>query len=320
MAGQTALTELTLLVAETADLTPSIRRLRLVSANGSPLPSAQPGGHLKFSMPISGPNGQRCYSLVTASGYGDGYEIAVHLAPDSLGGSRHMHGLKCGDHLLALGPQNDFSLCPTAKKSILIAGGIGITPLLSMAHDLAQAQANFVLHYVAREVELMAYRAEAEALGARLYFDEGNPQKGIDLAGLLAAPQPGTHVYVCGPRPMIDATIAIAATNGWPREQIHFELFTNGTTKTENGFEVELKRSGDRLHVGPEESILDALIKAGHDPMFDCRRGECSACVLTALEGEIEHHDYCLSEDDRADGQICICVSRARGKLLVLDA
>ncbi|WP_411037672.1 PDR/VanB family oxidoreductase [Shinella sp. BYT-45] len=234
-----------------------------------------------------------------------------------------MHGLSVGDELTAIGPKNDFELSQNAGRSILIAGGIGITPILSMACELDRRQAPFFLHYACRTPEAMAYRAEAERFGAaraRLYFDGGRPEDGLQLPAVLALPKPGAHVYVCGPRPLIDATIATAREIGWELSQIHFELFSNGVVSGGNRLQVELRRSSLKLDVRPDQTILDAMIEAGCDPMFDCKRGECGACSVKVLEGEAEHRDYCLSEDERADNMMCVCVSRAHSMKLVLDA
>lgn len=306
------------------ELTATTRKLHLAAVDGQAIPQATAGAHLKFQLPLggSGPS-ERCYSLVSRPNQPGNYEIAVHRDPKSAGGSLYMHGLSVGDELTAVGPKNDFGLAEHADHSILIAGGIGITPILSMAYELDCRQASFFLHYACRTPEAMAYRAEAERFGkarARLYFDGGRPEEGLQLPEALASPKPGTHIYVCGPRPLIDATITTARQIGWEPGQIHFELFSNGVVSGGDRLQVELRRSGLKLDVGPDQSILDAMIEAGCDPMFDCKRGECGACSVKVLEGEAEHHDYCLSEDERADNMMCVCVSRARSMTLVLDA
>lgn len=306
------------------ELTATIRKLRLAAADGQEMPPASAGAHLRFQLPLAGTGpSERCYSLVSRPNRPGDYEIAVHRDPRSAGGSQYMHGLSVGDALTAIGPKNDFGLAEEADHSILIAGGIGITPILSMACELERRRASFFLHYACRTPEAMAYRAEAERFGAaraRLYFDGGCPEEGLQLPVALASPKPGTHIYVCGPRPLIDATIATARNIGWGPDQIHFELFSNGVVSGGDRLQVELRRSKLTLDVRPEQSILDAMIEAGCDPMFDCKRGECGACSVKVLEGQAEHHDYCLSEDDRADNMMCVCVSRARSMNLVLDA
>lgn len=310
-------------VASLSDLTPTIRRIHFVAANGEDLPLPEPGAHLKFQLPVGASSQERSYSLVLRPDQVRGYEIAVHRDPNSAGGSLYMHSLSVGDTIRARGPKNDFRLAADASHSVLIAGGIGITPILSMAVELAGRSAPFSLHYASRHPESMAYRHEVESFGSQrstLYFDEGQPGKGIQLAALLAVPRPATHIYVCGPRPLIDATIAIGRDKGWPPEQIHFELFTNGVVADEPPLEVELRRSKIMLQVRSDQSILDAMIEAGCDPMFDCRRGECGSCSIRVVEGEPDHRDYCLSNDDKAEPLMCVCVSRAHSKLLVLDA
>lgn len=306
------------------ELTSTIRKLHLAATDGRLVPQVSAGAHLKFELPLEGTGSrERCYSLVSRPGQAGGYEIAVHRDPKSTGGSLYMHGLSIGDELTVIGSKNDFGLADNADHSILIAGGIGITPILSMACELDRRQASFFLHYACRTPEAMAYRVEAERFGparTRLYFDGGRPEEGLQLPAVLASPRPGTHIYVCGPRPLIDATIATAREIGWDPGQVHFELFSNGAVTGGRRLQVELRRSRLKLDVGPDQTILDAMIEAGCDPMFDCKRGECGACSVKVLEGEAEHHDYCLSEDDRADNMMCVCVSRARSLNLVLDA
>jgi len=170
----------------------------------------------------------------------------------------------------------------------------------------------------------MAYREEIAGLvgeRARFYFDGGDPARGLDLAALLAAPAPGQHVYVCGPKSMIDAVLDRCRAAQWPREQVHFELFTPiKAVSGDQEFEVVLARSGRSVRVGAGKTILETLFEVGEEPLSDCRRGECGVCVTEVIAGEPLHRDYYLTDSEKAAGKsMCICVSRARGTKLVLD-
>ncbi|PIF77801.1 vanillate O-demethylase ferredoxin subunit [Variovorax sp. 54] len=316
---------LMLQVTAARTLTPHIRELELRSRDGAPLPRFDAGAHLRFTLP--GPQGaiERCYSLINATEQTGFYRIAVQRAQASAGGSAYMcEEVRVGTVLRACAPKNDFALAADATQHLLLAGGIGITPIIAMAQVLADAGQSFELHYVARTPENMAYAQWLHTAyddRAHLYFDGGDPSQGMPLGTLLAQPHPGVHVYVCGPQPMIDAVLATGEALGWPRSQLHFELFSAPAVKADDApFEVELARSHRRLQVGQSTSILDTLIAAGLDPLFDCRRGECGACAVPVLDGVPEHLDYALTPEQKAGNKtMCICVSRARSARLVLD-
>ncbi|MEQ6436914.1 PDR/VanB family oxidoreductase [Comamonas sp. w2-DMI] len=314
---------LVLELASAEALTPEVRRLRLRSPDGRQLPAFSAGAHIRVHTPGAGGEPTRCYSLVNSDSDGRTYEIAVKLEATGRGGSRFMHQLAAGDRLAADPPKNDFALHAEPHEALLIAGGIGITPILSMARQLQAAGRPYALHYGARSEELMPYRTEIEAVAgaqAHLYFDGGDPSRGMQLASMLGAPQASRHVYVCGPRALIDATLDQAQRLGWPRSHIHFELFAApAATAADRGVTLHLARSGRQLEVPAGTSILDALIAAGCDPLFDCRRGECGVCAVRMLDGEIEHRDYALSDEEHAEGMVCLCVSRARSPSITLD-
>lgn len=314
---------LVLELASAEALTPEVRRLRLRSPDGRQLPAFSAGAHIRVHTPGAGGKPTRCYSLVNSDGDGRTYEIAVKLEAAGRGGSRFMHELAPGARIEAEPPKNDFALHAEPHEALLIAGGIGITPILSMARQLQAAGRPYALHFGARSPDLMPYRAEIEAAagaGARLYFDGGDPARGMQLARVLGAPQASRHVYVCGPRALIDATLAEARRLGWPRSHVHFELFAApAATAADRGVTVHLARSGRQLDVPAGTSILDALIAAGCDPLFDCRRGECGMCAVRMLDGEAEHRDYALSDEEHAEGMVCLCVSRARSPSITLD-
>ncbi|HZZ03919.1 PDR/VanB family oxidoreductase [Paraburkholderia sp.] len=331
---------LELVVADTDPLTAEISSLKLKAADGGPLPAFSGGAHIKFRVdltdgakdPVTLPGalrtptrGERCYSLVNSDDQSGYYEIAVKREAAGAGGSRFMHALRTGEHVRAALPTNDFPLHDEPHEAVLMAGGIGITPILSMAKELSAKGAPYRLHYAARSPETMAYRTGISHLRgeqASLYFDYGDPARGMPLAEVIGQPAPNRHLYVCGPRPLIDAVVATARAQQWSAGHVHFELFGAPTPQAGNRpCRVVLQRSGLTLDVPAEKSILDAMIDAGLDPMFDCRRGECSVCAVRVLSGTPEHHDYALSDDDRDHEHLmCVCVSRAREGELVLDA
>lgn len=321
----TTMPTLTLVVREVRQESPLIRSLRLARADGGPLPAYAPGAHLRVSIPGLGE--PRRYSLVNL---GDGdfaspaeYRLGVRLEEDSQGGSRHMHALKAGDTLSVEGPVNEFPLADHPGKTLLIAGGIGITPIASMAAAMTAAGRDYALCYAGRSRAQLAFVDALRALAGerlRIHADD-EPGNALDIGALLDAAPPGQHVYVCGPRGLIDAVIAGAKSRGWDERRVHFELFTAPAPQAGDGaFEVELRQSGKVLTVPADRTILDVLEEAGCDPMYDCKRGECGVCQATVLEGEPDHRDYYLSDAEKAQGRLIqICVSRARSARLVLD-
>ncbi len=319
--GSTPLLELT--ITEIRALTLSIRAFKLSAPAAMSLPPFSAGAHIEVIVTLAdGDDATRSYSLVNSLDQGSHYEIAVLLDREGDGGSVFMHSLREGDALRTSAPVNRFPLEVSARRNILIAGGIGVTPILAMARELAGRTADFALHYCARDQASMAYREElAQVCGgaASFYFDGGDPARGVDFPAVLAAPDSATHIFVCGPAGMIERALDTAKQLDWPRANVHFELF-NQTLAGMRSFEVELSRSGETLTVGANESIIEALTAAGYDPVFDCKRGECGVCAVAVLEGEPEHRDYNLSDSEKASGDImCICVSRSKSARLVLD-
>lgn len=317
---------LRLKAVNTAYETPDVRTFELVDVAGKELPPFSAGAHVDVTVTL--PNGnreQRSYSLTGDPEDHSRYLIAVLREKNGSGGSAFMHeNVSIGDLLEVSRPKNDFPLAKNATGHLLIAGGIGITPLLSMARVLAASASRFYMHYCTRAPEVMAFRREIESICgtcASLYFDGGDPAKGIDLGSLLGDPRPGWHVYVCGPRSMIDDVRRVCREGGWPDDNVHFESFAQRPKETgDQTIEVVLARSEMTIMVPPDRSILDVLIEAGINPDYDCKRGECGVCVTTVLEGEPLHRDYCLSESERRSNRVMqICVSRARSGRLVLD-
>ncbi len=207
---------------------------------------------------------------------------------------------------------------------LLIAGGIGITPIYSMARSLIRRRKPFSVIYAGRDASTMAYHDElAKLAGDRVRFHYSDRDGHPDLEAWLRAQPDGTTAYICGPSRMIEATQAAAARIGWEPGRVRSEMFGAGMSGISTPFEVRLERTGRTVRVGADVSILDALLAEGIPVLWDCRRGECGLCPLpiVSADGDIEHHDRYLSDEEKSSNEsLCICVSRTRGSRLVLDA
>lgn len=221
-------------------------------------------------------------------------------------------------------PVNEFPLSEKAEEHILIAGGVGITPILAMTYALQSMGADFQLHYAARTEEHMAYRERAQQLagdGFHAYFSQSPNPSPMDLTALLGDAQSERHAYVCGPHRLTQAVIDTARKLGWFDKAVHRESFGARSETSDRAIEVELALSGMTLRVEPGTTILDALIDAGAFVSYECKRGECGTCQARVLEGEPIHRDVSLTEQQRNEDKLmCTCVSWARTERLVLEA
>ncbi|MFC1749238.1 pyridoxamine 5'-phosphate oxidase family protein [Pseudomonadota bacterium] len=303
--------------------TSRIKSFRLCALEGGLLPAFQPGTHLQVKVRLpSGQQANRHYSLLSDPNDRQAYKIGVLAEPSGRGGSLYMHQqLHEGDVIECRVPKNDFPMAASASHTILIAGGIGITPMLSMMHKLAAEQQSFEMHYSGRTYSSLAFRDTIEKrAGDRAHFYASSEPDGrrLELSVLLSMPKAGTHVYVCGPHGLINAVRETAAALGWPPAQIHFESFGVQSLPDDKPIELHLARSNKQLTVPAEQTILDTLLGAGINVPHDCKRGECSMCTTQVLEGEVDHRDLCLSSDEK-ETSMCLCVSRVRGGALKLD-
>ncbi len=319
------MTGLTLRVEKIVAATPAIKVFDLVPAKGTALPSFTAGAHIDVGIKLpDGSRDKRSYSLLNSPAEAGRYRLGILRDADSSGGSAYMHdGVREGDELEVSEPKNHFPLSEGASKSLLIAGGIGITPILCMARVLLLQDREFELHYVCRRPEDMAFREEVlELLGgrARLYFDGGDPARGIDFEALTEKRPQGCHLYVCGPAGLIDAVRDKGHEWGWPDDALHYELFKAEEAKADDvPIEVTLAKSGTSYTVPAGESILDVLLEAKVEADYDCKMGICGLCATKVLKGEPDHRDHTLNDDEQAEGQMCICISRAKGPGLTLD-
>ena len=285
------------------------------------LPTFQPGAHIDVHLP----NGLvRQYSITNGPGESSHYRIGVKLEPDSSGGSSCLHDtVREGDVLAVSEPRNNFPLRRDANRTILLAGGIGITPLLSMAQALDRMDLPFELHCFAQSAEHVAFGDVVDGLGSSVVRHLGlSPDETVaEIRRLTAVHEAFTHLYVCGPGPMLEAVRREAAAAGWPDEAVHFEYFKNTTEIDDSStFEVALARSALTVTVPSGATILEVLREHGVLLPSSCEQGACGTCVAAVLEGEPEHQDVYLNDSDhRAGDRIMTCVSRSRSDRLVLD-
>lgn len=311
-----------LIVVEASEAAPLVRKLVLAAADGVALPQWTAGAHIRVALPAGG---DRAYSLVDL-GVRDPvrWMLCIRLDETGGGGSLHMHKLQTGDRISVTEPVNRFPLHEGDAPALLIAGGIGVTPLAAMAAQLKREGRPFRFAYAGRTRGALALTDPLTSLCAEkltLHYDD-EPGR-LDLPALLASVDRHAHIYVCGPAGMIEATRKVAAAAGFAEQQIHFELFTS-TPETDNaaqtGFEVEARQSGKTVQVLPGQSIIDALEAAGIELVYDCRRGDCGICRCDVIEGEPDHRDVVLTPDERASNKVMqICVSRSKTPRLVLD-
>jgi vanillate O-demethylase ferredoxin subunit len=311
-------------VARKATEALDIVTLELVATDGSALPAFGAGAHIDVQLPggIT-----RQYSLCNDPKETHRYLIGVLRDPASRGGSLAVHDrVKEGDVLQISTPKNHFPLAHDAKKSLLLGGGIGITPILCMAERLANTGAAFEMHYATRSAERTAFRERIAkssfADQVAFHFDDGAAEQKLDLARLLVKPEAGTHLYVCGPKGFMDAVLNTARAQGWPEDQLHYEFFGATVEKSDSdaSFEVKLASSGRIVMVPKDKTVTQALAEAGVEIMMSCEQGVCGTCLTRVLEGVPDHKDsYLTPEEQAANDQFLPCCSRAKTPQLVLD-
>jgi ferredoxin-NADP reductase len=297
-------------------LSPRVTRFRFEHPEGAPLPLFSGGAHVMVEMRDGDILRRNAYSLISDPEDASGYEIAVQREDLGRGGSLFLHERALPGMLMRIGsPLNLFGLNRKARKQLMIAGGIGITPFLAQLRELARLGTQYELHYAVRT------RDELAALpllpdGVRLHVSAEGSR--IDLAALLSNQPLGTHLYVCASQRMISTVRATALSLGWPSDALHSEEFL--AAPAGEPFAVHCARSRRDLTVKAHESLLEALEAAGVDTPWLCRGGACGQCEtdVLACDGSIEHHDHWLDAPER-DGKIMPCVSRFRGRLLTID-
>ena len=295
----------------------------LVDPDGNALPAFAAGSHVDVHLP----DGLvRQYSLANDPRDTHHYLIAVLLDAHSRGGSIAMHALQIGATISISDPKNHFALAHNVRHSVLIAGGIGITPILCMAERLAHVGASFDLHYCTRSAERTAFadriRGSSFARNAHLHHDDGPAGQEFDAAKAIGAPQEDVHLYVCGPTGFMDAVLGTARGLGWPDNRLHREYFAGGvaTSVDDGAFEVQLASSGAVIRVAPDQSVVAALAAAGVSVAVSCEQGVCGTCLTRVIEGTPDHRDMYLTSDEQARcDQFTPCCSRSKSPRLVLD-
>ena len=296
----------------------------LIEAGGRPLPSFSAGSHVDVDI---AEGLTRQYSLCNDPAESHRYQIAVLRDPNTRGGSAAMHDrIQVGDEIAISAPKNHFPLAHEAKKSLLLAGGIGVTPILCMAERLAVTGSDFEMHYLTRSKDRAAFfdRISRSRFASRVqfHFDDGPDAQKFDIAGRLATPDPGTHVYVCGPKGFMDAVLNTARARGWPEPQLHYEFFSADVapSATDESFEVQIASSGRIVVVPKDKTVVQALAEAGIEILTSCEQGVCGTCITRVLEGVPDHKDlYFTPEEHAANDQFTPCCSRAKSARLVLD-
>lgn len=296
----------------------------LVATHGKPLPAFTAGAHIDVQVR----DGLvRQYSLANNRSEANRYIIGVLREPASRGGSIAMHDtITVGDVLRISSPKNHFTLQPDARRSLLFAGGIGVTPILSMAEHLHDVGADFSMHYCSRSPSRTAFlaRVKSSPLASRVHVhhDDGPDTQKLDLAAALGQVTVGTHIYVCGPGGFMDFVLAGARAAGWPQTQLHSEFFS-GDAQDVSGdtpFSVKLARSGRVITIPSDKSIVRALAEAGIDIPTSCEQGVCGTCLTRVVEGSPDHRDAYLTPEERdRNDQLLPCCSRSQSPQLVLD-
>ena len=309
-----------MLVSSIHDEAKHIKTFELVDPESAELQAFSAGSHIEIELPD---NIRRHYSLCNDPSETHRYLIAVLQEKESRGGSQSLHyGVKEGDLLEVSIPKNNFPLDQRGMHFILIAGGIGITPLLSMAYKLKTLRKSFELHMCARSHEYAPFKKELEGFGGlaktHMHISDGDPSQRLDVSSLLKQPLPESLVYCCGPQSLMDAVGQ--ATSDWGVKKIHFETFTPRTLDgSDLPFHIKIASTGQSFHVNSTTTILEALHQNGIRHPFSCEVGLCRTCVTGYQAGDVEHLDQDALSNEERKGCLTICVSRCTSDELILD-
>lgn len=292
--------------------------LTLADPKGAELPAFTAGAHIDLHLTDEL---VRPYSLCSDPQHRHHYQLGILKEPESKGGSAAAHALRQGDTLQVGEPRNLFALDKAAAHTLLIGGGIGVTPMLAMAAELAAAGRSFALHYCTRSRAQAAFIPQLEnapyATQVQMHFSD---EQRMNLAAVLCDVPANTHVYVCGPTRLMDAVSAEATAQGYDAAQIHQECFSAEVETGGRAFEVVAASSGITVQVLENQSIVEALALAGLKVCVSCKQGICGSCLTDVLEGEPDHRDHYLTDDEKVAGdQILLCCSRAKSARLVID-
>jgi vanillate O-demethylase ferredoxin subunit len=302
-------------------VTPTVRQFDLAPLGGC-LPWT-PGAHLDVLVGDPQSSLHRSYSLIDA-GAENAYRIAVKRVAPSRGGSQAMWNLREGDEIRVSAPANNFDLRPGAPEYLLIAGGIGITPLVSMVSELVACACSFRVMYAARNAEEFAYRKKlTDLIGSNLVLLDASRGEMLDAARCIAALHPEAEAYVCGPPGLMDAVRYAWEEARRPSQLLRVEKFGHSAAPQQSPFWVKVPRHGIEAQVAPQETLLDVLNRHGVPVLWQCEKGECGLCTMDVLEvqGSLDHRDVFLSREERRGGKkLCVCISRVNGGGVVLDS
>ena len=295
----------------------------LVDVDGQSLPQFSAGSHVDVYL---GEGLVRQYSLCNDPSETHRYLIAVLRDPNSRGGSSAMHALETGQTVAISDPKNHFALAHDAAHSVLLAGGIGITPILCMAERLSATGASFELHYCTRSAERTAFTERIRNAGfaqcVHFHHDDGPMQQRLDVAALLGGRPSRAHLYVCGPTGFMDAMLAAARAAEWPEAMLHREYFgAPPVDLSQSGsFEVQIASTGRVYTIAADCSVVSTLLAAGIEIPTSCEQGVCGTCLTRVIEGTPDHRDLFLTPDEQSRGdQFTPCCSRSKSPRLVLD-
>lgn len=268
----------------------------------------------------------RQYSLVAHDDARNRYRIAVKRDDNGRGGSLAMHALKQGDVVRIGPPRNNFMLYENARRFVLVSGGIGITPMLAMAHRLIRLGKDFELHVCARNQDAIPFKEELAvsrlARHVTIHLDQDNGRSSLAPEQVFARPQPGVQIYICGPTGFMNWLSGAAVQQGWLPENIRIESFAApiAADGVNHAFTLHLARSNKEVAVRADQTIIDALQHSGVEPKYACMQGTCGTCVVSVKSGQVDHRDAYLSDTEKAaNTHLCLCVSRSKGERLSID-
>ncbi|MDT8861346.1 PDR/VanB family oxidoreductase [Alkalihalobacillus sp. MEB130] len=307
-------------VSEIVEETPHIKKFTLVPIEGNRLPKFSGGSHITTMIKKNEETIERSYSLTADPLITNSYCIAIRRSEQSKGGSTFWHDhVKVGNQLDISYPKNHFMLSFAAKHHILFAAGIGITPFLTMIAELKRKGKTFELHYAARSKEVCAFYdflVEYYEENVHFYFSsEGNRMSPEQMKGQSI----GSHVYFCGPEEMVKEYASKAEEYGYPKKNIHFELFAAKDTGPKKPFIVKLAKSKQEFFISEGENLLDVLLKEQVKAPYSCKVGGCGSCQVEVLSGDVDHRDTFLSEEEKSMNVMMTCVSRAKSNRIEIN-
>jgi len=311
--------KLLLTISRIRDLTPRIRAYELRAMSGDELPLVTAGSHIAIPVLLNGKTVFRNYSICSNPGERHFYEIVVLLDEKSHSGSTYIFNYyEVGTTLACDYPDNNFHLHADASPSVLFASDIGIAPIRSIAHTLASRGRRFALHYVGRSKTDMAFIAELDhSFPRNVYLYPADEDKHLDIMNALADAPGNALFYACGPQKMLEDIETSSRLLGIHKDRLQLESFEDNSASN-RPLVLELAYSNKLIHVNPDQPLLNAVRDAGVEVNFDCCVGDCGSCAVKILTGEADHRDHVLSDAQKAEGFICLCVSRAKGDKLVL--